>query len=377
MSSHSDLRGAARPAGYYSREPYEQFCGTYFDVEEPVPGHYVKTEFDSRRHFDPTFAIGAPSRGGNHRRAFEEAPGRTNLQRTNAVELRNIGGEDRSRKFEHGTPSKSSFSETSVRRRGGKMRQAPKLLRQFLAEFLGTFLLVVFGDGAIAQYKMLDTNQMNFITIALGYGLALMIGILVSGNVSGGHLNPAVTLAMATIKKCSWKVIPVYWAAQYLGAFLGAAVVYGDYADGINANLGVNQTGAGIFSSFPNPNASVVTLVMDQALGTMCLLIIILAVTDKKNMNVISGLIPLLIGLGLAAIHLSLAFNAGCAINPARDLSPRILTYMAGFGTNVFTEAYYFFWIPWIIPHIGGVIGALTYYFMIEMHHPDDDDDDF
>ena len=226
-------------------------------------------------------------------------------------------------KYDHGTPSKSSVaSGASVRRKSSKMKQAPKLLRQFLAEFLGTFLLVVFGDGAIAQYKMLDPSQMNFITIALGYGLALMIGILVSGNVSGGHLNPAVTLALATIKKCSWKVIPVYWAAQYLGAFLGAAVVYGDYADGISANLGVNQTGAGIFSSFPNKDASVVTLVMDQALGTMCLLIIILAVTDKKNMNVISGLIPLLIGLGLAAIHLSLAFNAGCAINPARDLSP-------------------------------------------------------
>ncbi len=86
--------------------------------------------------------------------------------------------------------------------------------------------------------------------------------------------------------------------------------------------MGRNVTGAGIFASFPNPVSSTATLVVDQALGTAVLLIIILAVTDKRNMNVSSGLIAPLIGLGLAAIHISFAFNAGCAINPARDLSP-------------------------------------------------------
>lgn len=197
------------------------------------------------------------------------------------------------------------------------------LLKQFLAEFLGTFLLVLMGDGAIAQYSYLEPERKNFLSVALGYGFALMIGILVSGGVSGGHLNPAVTLAMACIKKCKWICIPVYWAGQYLGALLGAAVLFGTYADGINANGGTEKIeNAGIFASYPNPNATTVTLVMDQALGTAVLLIIILAVTDKKNMKVSSGLVPLLIGLGLAAIHISLAYNAGCAINPARDLSP-------------------------------------------------------
>ena len=127
---------------------------------------------------------------------------------------------------------------------------------------------------------------------------------------------------MASIKKCKFICVPVYWIAQYLGAFLASAVLYGIYADGINANGGRNLGNAGIFASYPNPATTTVTQVMDQALGTALLLVIILAVTDSRNMKVASGLVPLLIGLGLTAIHISLAFNAGCAINPARDFSP-------------------------------------------------------
>jgi len=158
-----------------------------------------------------------------------------------------------------------------------------------------------------------------------GYGFALMIGILVSGNVSGGHLNPAVTLSMAVLRKCAWIQVPIYMLAQYLGAFLASAVLYGIYADGINGAGGKIDGTAGIFASYPysgdwQPSAA--TLAFDQILGTALLLIIILAVTDDKNMNVSSGLVPLLIGLGLAAIHNSFGLNAGSAINPARDFSP-------------------------------------------------------
>ena len=165
----------------------------------------------------------------------------------------------------------------------------------------------------------------NFQSIMFGYGFALMIGILVSGGVSGGHLNPAVTLAMAVLRKCSWIQVPIYMLAQYLGAFLAAAVLYGIYADGISAAGGKVDATVGIFASYPHGGdwtPSSVTLAFDQILGTALLLIIILAVTDAKNMNVSSGLVPLLIGLGLAAIHNSFGLNAGSAINPARDFSP-------------------------------------------------------
>ena len=104
-----------------------------------------------------------------------------------------------------------------------------KYAREFLAETLGTFLLVLFGNGSIAQ--SMGKTEKTFLPVALGYGLALTIGIMVSGGVSGGHLNPAVTLAMTILKKCKPIQLPIYWAGQYLGAFLASAVLYGVYAD--------------------------------------------------------------------------------------------------------------------------------------------------
>ena len=102
----------------------------------------------------------------------------------------------------------------------------PLMARQFLAEFLGTFLLVLFGDGAIAQH----VGQGNdFLCVALGYGLALMIGILATGGVSGAHLNPAVTLSMAVVGKLKIVLVPVYMIAQYLGAFVASVILYANY----------------------------------------------------------------------------------------------------------------------------------------------------
>ncbi len=155
-----------------------------------------------------------------------------------------------------------------------------------------------------------------------------MIGILVSGGVSGGHLNPAVTLGLVSLGKCHPVALPVYWAAQYLGAFTGAAIVYGVYYDLINdlqtGPFGLSDiTVAGYFATYPASfGPSYTTLSFDQMLGTAALMVIILAVTDKKNIDVPMPLVPLLIGLGLTAIHISFAANAGCAINPARDFGP-------------------------------------------------------
>lgn len=194
-------------------------------------------------------------------------------------------------------------------------------------------------------------------------------------------MNPAVTLAMAVLKKCKWIQLPVYWAAQYLGAFLASAILFGTYADFINfQGKSVANGTAGIFASYPmdwapgvpGTGPSTISLILDQFLGTALLLIIILAATDGLNMKLTSGLVPLYIGLGLTAIHLSFALNAGCAINPARDFSPRLFTLIAGFGKETFSAVDSFFWIPWIVPHFGAVFGAGLYYIMVEHHHKDE-----
>jgi len=270
----------------------------------------------------------------------------------------------------HRTEKSGFTDENSEDMKVAKIKH--QLVREFLAETLGTFILVLFGNGAIAQFK---GQASPFIHVAFGYGLALTLGILISGGVSGGHLNPAVTLAMATLKKCKWIQVPVYWAAQYLGAFLASAILYGNYADFINQSEGGKSSMSVIFASYPTGafGPSTISLVLDQFLGTALLLIIILSVTDGRNMKVTSSLVPLYIGLGLTAIHLSFALNAGCAINPARDFSPRLFTLIAGFGNETFKSADYFFWIPWLVPHFGGIFGAIVYYFMVEHHHNDVD----
>jgi len=263
-----------------------------------------------------------------------------------------------------------------------------RYVREFLAEFLGTFSLVLFGDGAVAQVVLGNAARGDeffggFLNIALGYGLALMIGICVSGGVSGGHLNPAVTVGMAALRKIQLIQVPIYMAAQYAGAFVAALVLWGEYADVIKlAEMAKPPTNSsayssntqGIFASYPFfsiDQVGLVNLAVDQILGTALLLLIILAVTDKQNMKIDSSLIPLTIGLGLTAIHLSFGLNAGSAINPARDFSPRLLSFLAGWKDS-FKAAESWFWVPWILPHVGGLIGALVYHFGIAIHHTEE-----
>jgi len=264
-----------------------------------------------------------------------------------------------------------------------KMR-TNKYVREFLAETLGTFTLVLLGDCAVGQVVLGNGARGDqffggFLNISVGYGLALMIGITISGGVSGGHLNPAVTLAMAAIKNIKLCQVPVYMSGQYLGAFLASLVLWGEYADLITM-VELNKTNTtsyssatqGIFASYPFFELKQVTtlsLAMDQMLGTAMLLIIILAVTDKENMKMESSMVPISIGLGLTAIHLSFGLTAGAAINPARDFAPRLLSLIAGWD-QPFKAAQSWFWIPWLVPHVGGVVGALIYQFMVAINHP-------
>jgi glycerol uptake facilitator protein len=228
---------------------------------------------------------------------------------------------------------------------------------ELLAEFLGTLVLIALGDGVVAMVVLL--NKGDYTNITLGWGLAVTMGILVAGRVSGAHLNPAVTLALAVFRGFSWSKTAPYMLAQTAGAFVGAALVYCNYLPAFHqADPDLSKT-AGVFTTFPAfPEAWGFGL-LDQVVGTALLLGLILAITDPKNQQVTPALNPLLIGLVVVAIGVSWGGMHGYAINPARDFGPRLFTLVAGFQNTGFDS--HALWVPIAGPFAGGLLGALIY----------------
>lgn len=261
--------------------------------------------------------------------------------------------------------------------------------KEFLAEFLGTFLLVTIGNSAIAQAVLSnDHNNLagasfgTFQSINIGYALGLVIAVYVSIGASGAHLNPAVTWAMALTGNISWLMVVPYMIAQFLGAFFSAAVVYGLYVDGIKDidNGSLTQTTVGIFATYPQPYLSLANGFFDQVMGTFILLIGIFAITDTKNSEVKAGLKPFMIGVVLWAIGSSMGINSGYAVNPARDFGPRLFTAMAGWDTNVVFacdfcgKIRHWWWVPIVAPMVGATIAAAVYWIFISAHHPSEEE---
>jgi MIP family channel proteins len=248
--------------------------------------------------------------------------------------------------------------------------------REAAAEFLGTFILIVFGVGVVAQAVLSRNTAGSFLAINLGWGLAVMLGVYASAGVSGAHLNPAVTLALAITRGFPWAKVGPYVLAQLAGAFVASAVVYMTYQEAFTAfDGGVRQvTGAqgtaGIFATYPQPFLSTFGGFVDQVVGTALLAATIVAVGDQRNNAPPRWMTPVLVAGIVVAIGVSFGFNAGYAINPARDLGPRLFTAVAGWGSGVFTAAGGWWWVPVIAPCIGAVLGAYLYDLLIARNHP-------
>ncbi|MBN3296284.1 AQP9 protein, partial [Amia calva] len=233
----------------------------------------------------------------------------------------------------------------------------------------------LFGCGSVAQTVLSRGAVGEVLTIHIGFTLGVTMAVYVAGGVSGAHVNPAVSLAMLVLGKLKLVKFPVYVVAQFLGAFAGAAAVYGlyydafmDYTNGILTVTGPNAT-AQIFASYPGRHLSILNGFIDQVIGTGALVLCILAILDGKNIGAPKGMEPLVIGLIIMAIGVSMNLNCGYPINPARDLGPRLFTAVAGWGTAVFSAGNNWWWIPVAGPLVGGIVGAVLYLLFIELHH--------
>lgn len=275
-------------------------------------------------------------------------------------------------------------------RNGSGLKRLGGTWGECLAEFLGTFVIIAFGDGVVAMAvaalpgsgrtssatTIFDAAG-DWLLITWGWAFAVMLAIYIAGGVSGAHLNPAVTLAFALRRKFAWKKVGPYMVSQVLGAFVGAALVYLVYynaIDAFNKATGATRNSGGglatfsIFATFPAKyfDGNMVGPLIDQIVGTAFLLIFIVAIVDMRNTAVKANLGPLVIGLGIAAIGMSYGANAGYAINPARDLGPRLFAWAAGWGDvampgTVSGSFSWYFWVPIVGPLIGGIIGVLLY----------------
>uniref|UniRef100_A0A673ILC2 Aquaporin-7-like n=1 Tax=Sinocyclocheilus rhinocerous TaxID=307959 RepID=A0A673ILC2_9TELE len=206
------------------------------------------------------------------------------------------------------------------------------------------FEFQVFGLGTVAQVVTGNGVFGEYFSINVGFGLSVAMGVHVGGKVSGAHMNAAVSFTMCVFGRLRWKMFPLYVFAQFLGSFLAAGTIFLLYYDAIHHYCGGNFTvsgpkaTAGIFATYPAPYISIYTGFFDQVLGTGMLLLCLMALADQRNQPVVPGVEPVGVGLLVLLIGVSLGSNSGYAINPTRDLGPRVFTLMAGWGMEVFSH---------------------------------------
>lgn len=250
--------------------------------------------------------------------------------------------------------------------------------RELAAEFLGTFVLIVFGVGVVAQVVLSERASGDYLSINIGWGLAVTMGVYVAGGITGAHLNPAVTLALAVHRKFPWSRVLPYSLAQLLGAFVASMVVYGTYYEALDAFDGGQRmvegtrATAGIWATYPQSYLSTFPGgFVDQVVGTALLMLLIFALTDERNLAPKSNLGPLLVGAIVFLIGMTFGHNAGYAINPARDFGPRLFTALAGWGWDVFRvgNGQPWWWVPIVAPCVGGVLGGYVYDACVTSHY--------
>lgn len=237
-------------------------------------------------------------------------------------------------------------------------------MSSFLAELVGTMILVLLGDGVVANVLLNKSKGQNagWIVITAGWGLGVAVAVYCVRDISGAHLNPAVTLGLASIGKFPWNAAAGYVTAQMIGAFLGAVLVWLAYFPHWKETAEPGSK-LGVFCTGPAIRLTPMNLVT-EVIGTFVLVLGVLAILSPANLvphsDVDKGFGPLLVGVLVWSIGLSLGGPTGYAINPARDLGPRLAHFLlpiAGKGGSNWDYA----WVPVLGPIVGGILGAWFY----------------
>lgn len=252
------------------------------------------------------------------------------------------------------------------------------LTGELVAEFFGTFILILLGDGVVANVGLaprLAASAYNWNTITIGWAFAVIVAVYITGGVTGAHINPAVTIALAAKRGFPWAKVAPYIIAQMIGAFVGALGVYLVYRDGLVAAGMPNVWSTGPGSVFGQAfwgggeavstgSYSLVTAGIAEFVGTMVLLWGVLASGDENNLGLKNNMGPFLVGFTVLAVGLSLGGPSGYSINPARDLGPRIFGTLAG-TKGLWDDPAYALIVPVLIPAIAGAVGVFIYDWLI------------
>ena len=211
------------------------------------------------------------------------------------------------------------------------------LTAELLAEFLGTFTLIVFGCGVVAHFVLRNAvgdpapapgTFGDFTTVNWAWGFGVVMGVYVAGGVSGAHINPAVTISLALRRGFPWGKVGPYIVAQFLGAFVAALLIRWNFYEWFNqVDPGKTFATQGIFSTSPGPGLSVLGGFRSEIIGTAVLVMLVLAITDARNTAPGANMAPFIIGLAVVVIGMSLGALSGYAINPARDFGPRLAAW--------------------------------------------------
>ncbi|KAF6812949.1 MIP family channel protein [Colletotrichum plurivorum] len=247
--------------------------------------------------------------------------------------------------------------------------------REELAEFWGTFLILLFGAGVECETRLnyrspdIRGNAGGFLQCRLAWAAGVALAGWMAGGVSGGHCNPTVTVSLALFRGFPWRKVPSFVAAQVLGAAAASLAVYANYVTDISAYEGGSARSifgehatAGLFFTLPAPKLPYAGAFYTEFLASATLVAIVFALADKGNLSPPRGTQPFAMFLALLAIGSALGVNTGYAMNGARDTGPRIALAMVGYGREVFThDAFYWLWAPWVAAIAGGVAGACVY----------------